>query len=472
VSGLIIDSFAGGGGASLGIEMALGRGPDVAINHDPEAVSLHRANHPRTRHYCESVWEVDPKDATAGKDVALAWFSPDCKHFSKAKGGKPVEKAVRGLAWVVQRWAAAVRPAVICLENVEEFKTWGPLVDGRPCPRRKGETFNRWVDQLAKLGYDIEWRELRAADYNTPTTRKRLFVVARCDRRAITWPTPTHGAGRLPYRAAAECIDWSIPVPSIFGRKKPLAEATLRRIARGIHRYVIGVDTPFIVPVTHQGDTRVHGLDVPMPTITAAHRGELALIAPTLVQTSYGEREGQAPRCLDLQAPLGTVVAGGVKHALVAAFLAKHYGGNETPGSDLRRPLDTVTTQDHHALVHAFLTRYNGIGDGQGLQDPLGTVTTRDRFGIVTVHGEAYTITDIGMRMLAPRELYRAQGFPDRYRIDVLHDGAPLSKTAQVRMCGNSVCPPLAAAVVGANVERQGRRTYDHRQLELGRKAA
>lgn len=478
---LIIDNFAGGGGASLGIEMALGRAPDVAVNHDPEAVALHRANHPRTRHYCESVWDVDPREVCGSRPVGLAWFSPDCKHFSKAKGGKPVSKGVRGLAWVVIRWAKLVRPAVIILENVEEFQTWGPLgEDGRPCPRRKGSTFRRWLGELRGAGYEIELRELRACDYGAPTSRKRLFVIARADGLPIVWPETTHGAGRrLPWRTAAECIDWSIPVPSIFGRAKPLAEATLRRIARGNRRFVLEDPEPFIVPVTHQGDERVYPLGEPLPTVTAAHRGEMALIAPTLIQTGYGEREGQAPRSLDLHQPLGTLVAGGVKHALVAAYLVKHYGGHEGSGLSMRVPFDTITTRDHHALVtahlgqdrhpevRAFLSRYNGTGDGQSLADPLGTVTTRDRFGLVTVEGQDYEIGDLGMRMLAARELYRAQGFPDSYRIDIMVDGRLLSKTAQVRMVGNSVCPPIAAAIVRANVARATRRAPDFRQLEI-----
>lgn len=487
---LIVDSFAGGGGASLGIEMALGRSPDIAINHDPEAIALHAANHPETRHYCESVWDVSPRKATGGKPVGLAWFSPDCKHFSKAKGGKPVEKAIRGLAWVVIRWARDVQPRVIILENVEEFQTWGPLLeDGRPCPVQRGFTFRRWLAELRGLGYQVEHRELRACDFGAPTTRKRLFVIARRDGQPIVWPEPTHGPGRpTPYRTAADCIDWALPAPSIFERPRPLAENTLKRIARGIQRYVIDAPAPFLAPLTHHGDRRVHPVGEPFPTVTGAHRGELALIAPTLVQTGYGEREGQAPRSLDLHAPLGTVVAGGAKHALVSAFLAKHYGG--VVGSALSRPIDTVTSVDHHSLVastmvklrggladhhttaqgwdapaptltaggthlaevRAFLTKYYGTGTGAALATPLDAITTHDRFGLVTVAGEDYAIADIGMRMLAPRELYRAQGFPDTYAIEIEHAGKPLTKTAQVRMCGNSVCPPMGAALVDANL--------------------
>jgi DNA (cytosine-5)-methyltransferase 1 len=508
---LVVDSFAGGGGASLGIEMALGRSPDIAINHDPEAIAMHRANHPGTRHYLENVWRVKPVEACAGRRVGLAWFSPDCKHHSKAKGAKPRNQKIRGLAWVVTRWAAsAARPRVIVVENVEEFQTWGPLLpNGKPCPARKGKTFRAWRRKLERLGYVVEHRELRACDYGAPTTRKRLFVIARCDGRPIVWPAPTHGPGRAqPYRTAAECIDWSRPCPSIFltaeegqalGVRRPLAEKTMARIARGLARHVFGNARPFLVPTNHGGvgrnDLRVHDVDGPLPTITAAHRGELALVAPTLIQTGYGERPGQAPRALDLHAPLGTVVAGGGKHAVVAAFLAKHYGGHEGSGSSLQSSFDAVTCRDHHALVtsnlvkfrgtsdahvaasaqpvtepmptisaqgwhvgevRAFLVKYYGAqGAGQSLFDPLHTVTSRDTFGLVTVAGEYYQLVEIGMRMLYARELFRGQGFPDSYVIDPVVDGKPLSATAQIKMCGNSVCPDLAAAIVRANYVRK-----------------
>jgi DNA (cytosine-5)-methyltransferase 1 len=450
---LIVDNFAGGGGASYGIEMALGRSPDIAINHDREAVAMHAENHPATRHLCESVWDVDPVEVTDGRPVGLAWFSPDCTHFSKAKGGKPRSKEIRGLAWVVIRWAKTVKPRVICLENVEEFRTWGPLLDdGRPCPKRRGETFVDWWAQLERCGYVVEARELRACDYGAPTTRKRLFVIARCDGEPIVWPEPTHGPGRAePYRTAAECIEWAVPCPSIFERSRPLAEKTLRRIARGIRRFVIEAGEPFIAPVTHAGDHRVHSIREPVRTVTSAHRGELSLVSPTLIQQSWGERPGQAPRALDLHKPLGTVVAGGIKHALVAAYLAKHYGGNEATGSDLRGPIHTITARDHHALVRAFLIKYYGQSVGTDLGEPMHTVTSRDRFGLVTVAGEDYAIADIGMRMLIARELYRAQGFPDSYRIDLNVGGKPLTKTAQIRMCGNSVPPQFAEALVRAN---------------------
>lgn len=564
-SELVVDLFAGGGGASTGIELAIGRHVDIAINHDPEAVSLHEANHPQTRHFVSDVFEVDPLAVCGDKPVGLLWASPDCKHFSKAKGGKPVSKKIRSLAWVVVRWADAVRPRVICLENVEEFQTWGPLgPDNRPCPRRKGQTFARWKRQLERMGYAVEHRELRACDYGAPTIRKRLFLVARCDGQPIVWPEATHGAPDSlpvrqkklkPWRTAAECIDWSVPAPSIFERSKPLADATCRRIAKGIMRYVVDAAKPFIVTNT-TGHPGARICD-PLRTITTG--GHHALVAPTLVQTGYGEREGQAPRALDIGKPLGTVVAG-QKHALVQAFLAKHYTG--VVGSDLNDPMATVTSVDHHSLVaahlvhmghgegkdgtkrfshgirdaaqplntvtaqgmpagvvtahmvtidnqsstggyrsadeplsttvaenrhalvtshmlklrgdnvgsgadeplhtisaqgthhaevQAFLVKYYGTDQDPNLREPLHTVTTKDRFGLVTVKGEPYAIVDIGLRMLTPRELYRAQGFPESYAIDKGADGRPLTKTAQVRMCGNSVCPPLAQALVAAN---------------------
>lgn len=485
--GLIVDLFAGGGGASTGIEQALGRPVDVAINHDPDAIRMHEVNHPQTRHYCESVWEVDPREVCQGRAVDLLWASPDCKHFSKAKGGKPREKAIRGLAWSVLRWVATVRPRVVMLENVEEFKTWGPLLDnGQPCPKRKGRTFNAFVNAFKRHGYQVEWRELRACDYGAPTIRKRLFLVARCDGQPIAWPMPTHGAGRTPYRSAAECIDWSLPCPSIFTRKRPLAEATLRRIARGLQRFVIENPRPFIVPITHQGGARIHAIDEPLRTITTAQRGEFALCTPYL-QTYYGEKRANDARGQVLGEPLRTQTTEN-RHGLVTAFLAKHYGGNYNgPGSALQTPAPTVTSSDHTALVtshlvklrnnqhsqsvhdplptvtaggghvgevRAFLIKYYGEGgQWQGLSEPMHTIPTRDRIGLVTVHGEPYQIVDIGMRMLEPRELFRAQGFPDDYVITHDGHGKQFSKTAQVARCGNSVSPMNAAAIVAANFQ-------------------
>lgn len=478
---LLVDLFAGGGGASTGIERAAGRHVDIAVNHDPQAVALHEVNHPQTRHFISDVFEVDPLDVTGGQPVGLLWASPDCKHFSKAKGGKPVSKKVRSLAWVVVKWAKMARPRVICLENVEEFQTWGPLgEDGRPCPERKGRTFRRWVSSLKALGYRVEWRELRACDYGAPTIRKRLFVVARRDHLPIVWPEATHAdpkhakaMGLKPHRTAAECIDWSIPCPSIFERDRPLADATMRRIAHGIKRYVLDDPKPYVVRIGHTGHGdggKVRAIREPLSTVTT--KAEHLLCTPTIIQTGYGERAGQAPRVPGLDKPLGTVVAGGAKHALVAAYLAKHFGGEPGDGktcTSLRRPAPTVTTRDHSAVVtaslarageggpdhrekvHALLLKYYGTDQDPRLDEPMHTVTTKPRFGVVTVHGEPYAIADIGMRMLQPRELYRAQGFPETYIIDRGPHGLPLSKEAQVRMCGNSVSPVVAEALVRAN---------------------
>lgn len=505
-----MDNFAGGGGASSGIEAALGRPVDVAINHDAEAIAMHRANHPRTHHLCSSVWDVNPAKLCGARHVELMWASPDCTYYSKARGGKPFRerdpaRRRRGLAWLIPYWIKTVRPAVIMMENVEELQFWGPLLpNGLPDPLKRGSTFRRWVSQIQNLGCALDMRELRACDHGAPTTRKRLFVIITTDGREIVFPDATHGdfSYQKPYRTAAECIDWSIPCPSIFERSKPLAEATLRRIARGIMRYVVNdpkpfvvtlrgtershVDssaspiaeplrtisaegmhhalvTPFISPLTHRGERRSIPLDEPLPTITAAQRGELALIAPTLINTRNGERHGQhgeqAPRVRDIRDPMPTVTAQGSQGALVAAFLAKNYGGHESDGLSLHEPLATVTTKDHHSLVCAFLMAYYGTEQDSRLREPLGTVTTRDRFGLVLVRGEQYRIVDIGMRMLTPRELYRAQGFRDTYEIERgidEHGGVlPLTKTAQVRMVGNSVSPPVAEALVRANVVQQ-----------------
>ena len=657
---IIVDSFAGGGGASLGIERALGRSPDIAINHDREALAMHAVNHPTTRHLPHNVWKVDPVAVTCGAPVGLLWASPDCKHHSKAKGGKPVRREIRDLAWVVVRWAKQVRPRIIMLENVEEFRDWGPLgADDRPCPDRKGKTFDLFVAELRRLGYRVEHRELRACDYGAPTIRKRLFLVARRDGAPIAWPAPTHGAPtnplvlacRLkPWRTAAEIIDWSLPCRSIFltreegrafGVNRPLADNTMARIAKGVKRYVLDAVSPFIVPVTHAGDARVHGADEPLRTVTTAHRGEHALVTPFVARTDmhksnascvypgddplrtittggghavvapfvtkfrtgatgqsvddplatvtansfvdrpggaaplgvvspylvprYGERPGQEPRTRSIKEPVPVVVptanggglaavhlsrqfgdsvgsgvkepigtttaGGGGKTALVAAFLAQHNGDRSPkpgrsadeplstvvgtggqqnvisaflaqnnylePGHDVREPMSTIVAKGctqavveasflshsytsntcggngdmrspkktitaggtHAAEVRAFLVKYYGEAIGQLVDDPLHTATAKPRFGLVTVDiaGEPYVIVDIGMRMLAPRELFRAQGFGDDFVIDRGRDldtGVELllTKTAQVRMCGNSVCPDVAEALVRTNV--------------------
>lgn len=468
---LVVDLFCGGGGTSAGLKVAFGRDPDVAVNHDERAVSVHAVNHPETLHLHGDVWHYAPLDVTRGTPVGLLWASPTCTHFSQAKGG-PLDFAeatkIRALAKIVVRWAETVAPRVIMIENVEQFEGWGPLrkEDGRPCKRRKGTHFRSWVRDLEKAGYKVEWRQLRACDYGAPTSRRRLFVIARRDGQPICWPEPSHGpagSGLLPYRSAAECIDWSIPCPSIFGRKRPLAEPTLRRVARGIRKFVLESADPFVIPTRHAGDDRVHSIHEPLRTVTASNRGELALVAPTLVHVSNGERPGQAPRVYDIEKPLTTVVAKGIKHGLVTAFLAKHFGGHEGPGIDVRSPMSTVTCRDHHAVVtasaegdrreevRAFLSQYNGQSIGQALGLPMPTATTRDRFALVTVRGRRYEIADIGMRLLVPRELFNAQGFPADYVIERGARGEPITKTAQVKMGGNSVPPQLVVALVRAN---------------------
>lgn len=592
IAPMIIDSFAGGGGASTGIEMALGRSPDVAINHNAAALALHAANHPGTLHLDSNIWDVEPRAVTGGRPVGLLWASPDCKHFSKAKGGAPRDRNIRDLAWVVVRWAEDVKPDVICMENVEEFQTWGPVgEDGQPIKELAGIIFEMWIKRLKKAGYKVQWRELRACDYGAPTIRKRWFLVARRDGRRIVWPKPTHGhpdseavrKGKLlPWVGAYTCIDWSLPCPSIFDSsaqilakhglraKRPLVGNTLARVARGMKRYVLEADRPFLINLTHGG--RIEDAAEPILTITSAHRGEKAVIAPALatyyghgdgrgtraadlseplrtvtvenrhaliapvltyaqqgggnrsaeaphqticasrkdqnsvmvaglVQTGYGERSGQAPRALDVRAPLGTVVAGGAKHAPFAAFLAQQNGGprmGSNAGRDPLEPISTVTgSGSQQQPVAAFLTKYYGQGTGARLDEPCHTVTVDDRFGHIqaelaappfgpehhararevaeflrahdawdggeyvtlTIGGAEFVVVDIGLRMLTPRELFNAQGFPSDYVIEGVWEGLagdepvfrPFPKDVQVSCCGNSVCPPLAEAIVRAN---------------------
>lgn len=505
---LIVDNFAGGGGASTGIEMATGISVDIAINHDPEAIKMHKANHPSTNHYCESVWDVDPVKACNGHPVALAWFSPDCKHFSKAKGGKPKDKNIRGLAWVALRWAGKVRPRVIMLENVEEFKTWGQLNRRHhPIKAKQGVTFRKFVSQLEELGYAVEFRELIAADYGAPTMRKRFFMIARCDGKPIVWPEPTHApmdsetvkAGLLkPYVGAYTQLDFSLPCPSIFDTAeeikekygiravRPLAPKTMERIARGLKKFVIDNAEPFIVPIGYgerKGqEPRVHDIKNPLPTIVGS--GKHYLCAPALIQyhseTSKDEVRGQA-----IENPIMTV-DGSNRYGLVTSFIQKYYGGNyQGNGSDIKEPLHTITTLERNAIcavnliqmnnhcdgrdvrdpiptitagdghfgeVRAFLIKYYGQGTGQNIKEPLDTVTAQDRFGLVTVNGVDYQIVDIGLRMLEPRELYGCQGFPDDYIIDRDYEGNKYPRTEQVRRCGNAVCPPIPAALVKANL--------------------
>lgn len=446
-----VDLFAGAGGWSHGWRMATGCEPMLAVNHCDHAIHLHRLNHPGTEHAAKDVWEVLPQFALRGRRVDWLHGSPDCTHFSRAKGGKPREQKIRALAWVLFEWAKVARPRVLSLENVAEFQTWGPLDDdGQPIKERAGETFREFVAALRGLGYRVDWRVLCAADFGAPTIRRRLFLIARNDGQSVRWPEPPHGEGRaLPWRTAAECIDWSLPCPSIFGRKRPLAPATCRRIAAGIVRFVLN--------------------------------GK-----PFLVQTGYGERRGQAPRVLDPEQPLGTVVAGGAKHALVAAFLQQNFTG--MVGKPLRVPVPTITARDHHsvvaasltamrgttdshlhgdpvdaplrtisaggnhhALVAAFLTQYYSQGGTASRCDaPLPAVVTRARHGLVTVPigGADYVLADIGLRMLSPRELARAQGFPDSYVLEGTQE-------QQIARIGNSVVPQVAAAIVRANLGRE-----------------
>lgn len=521
---MIVDSFAGGGGASSGIELATGRVVDAAINHDPDAILMHKTNHPYTKHYQASVWDVDPLDVTGGKPVGLFWASPDCKHFSKAKGGKPVEKKIRGLAWIVLRWAGKARPRVIILENVEEFQTWGPVRKGRPVKKLAGQTFRRFVKQLEALGYTVEWRELVAADYGAPTTRKRFFLVARCDGKPVTWPEPTHAPAdsqevsvgeKKPWRSAAEIIDWSLPCPSIFDSReeirekhglfaqRPLRPNTMRRVIRGVDKFVIKSAEPFLVFVgqngkrTFSGDAliqyhterservRGQGMMEPLMTIDASNRYGLA--AASLVKYYGGDNQAQSAG-----APLHTITTKD-REGVVTANLSKFYGGTYTgEGSRMSDPLHTVTAVDHNALTATHLVKLKGTNLGGPVTEPVQTITAGGgHFGVVTtmvakaepgadlrhwaeirdllntycgynlgpddvllfqIGGERYFMADIGLRMLTPRELYRANGFPDDYRIDRDYTGKEYQKTKQVARCGNAVPPPFATALVRANL--------------------
>lgn len=426
---LIIDNFAGGGGTSTGLEQAFGRPVDVAINHDPKALAMHRANHPETKHYCESVWDVDPIEVTGNQPVGLVWLSPDCKHFSKAKGGKPVEKKIRGLAWVALRWAAKTRPRVIMLENVEEFKTWGRATeDGRPCPKHKGETFRSFVKALRYQGYQVEWRVLVACDFGAPTTRKRFFLVARRDGLPIVWPKPTHGKpesvdvlkGKLkPYRTAAECIDWSLPCPSIFTRSKPLADATLRRIATGTMRYVVNNQNPFVVPVSghnsspfistyygekNKGEVRGSKLNSPIRTMTTENR--FSLVAPVLTECA----NASSPRCMPANEPIRTICAQtkGGHHALIAPSLVVNTSGHH--GNTVYKPLHTIATGGHHALVSAFLAKnYTGV-IGSQVSEPIHTITSKDHHSIVASHLVKLRNNNIGHRADEPLHTITASG--------------------------------------------------------------
>lgn len=574
---IIVDNFAGGGGASTGIELACGRPVTIAINHDPDAILLHRTNHPYTEHLQASVWDVDPVEVCKGRPVGLAWFSPDCKHFSKAKGAALVDRNIRGLAWIVLRWAGTVRPRVIMLENVEEFQTWGPVRKGKPVKAKAGQTFLRWKQQLSALGYKIEHRELVAADYGAPTTRKRFVLVARCDGKPIVWPLQTHApidskrvkAGKLlPWRSAAEIIDWTVPGYSIFATRqeiwerygakavRPLADNTMRRVIRGVDKFTIRSGKPFIVECNHGGDGHTRGVADPVNTVTGKYTGGVCepIVAPFTFSNTGGsvgdsasgpvhtirtaggqilsaanliqyhtEKDGEIARTADLQKPIPTIDAAN-RHGLVTAQLVEYYGNGQSVGvseplhtvtshdrdalalahiqkfyggvvgSECTDPLPTVTAIDHNALCAAHVVKFKGQELGTSPAEPLPTITAQscaggyaecrsllvkvdscqglghwpkirallnqhcgyqlqeDEIILLIIRGVAYFIADILLRMLTPRELYNAMGFPPDYIIDVDHLGKPYPKSKQVARCGNAVCPPLAEAMVRANL--------------------
>lgn len=566
---IIVDNFAGGGGASTGIEIATGMAVAIAINHDPAAILMHKTNHPYTEHLQASVWDVDPKAVCRGRPVGLAWFSPDCKHFSKAKGAALVDRKIRGLAWITLRWAAKVRPRVIILENVEEFQTWGPVRKGKPVKKLAGTTFRKFIRQLEELGYTVEYRELIAADYGAPTSRKRFYLVARCDGKPIVWPKPTHsktGADGLPkWRCASEIIDWSLPCPSVFASKaqimdkyglkavRPLAKNTMRRIIRGVDKFTIRSGKPFIVqqkfqnaaqniekplttvtavgahelckpllaPVTvtntsnsvggtvggpvhtvttagnqmlvtpflaecnHSGGGHIAPVTDAHKTITAKHTG--GIVAPALIQ--YHTEQTEHVRASGLGTPINTVDASN-RYGLTCANLVEYYTGGRP--LDVQDPMHTVTSHDREAVVAAHVVKFKGDNLGHGADEPMQTVTTSagefavckaylakmrsgDNLGhwpeirallnefcgyalaeddvlLLEIGGALYYIADIGLRMLSPRELYNAMGFPPDYIIDRDYEGNEYKKSAQVARCGNAVCPPVASALVRANL--------------------
>lgn len=495
---IIVDNFAGGGGASTGIELATGRPVDIAINHDPDAIAMHKVNHPLTRHYCESVWDVKPAEICGGQPVGLMWLSPDCKHFSRAKGGKPVSKNVRGLAWIAVRWAATVKPRVIILENVPEFVTWGRLgKDGKPDKKHIGETFRSFVFALKQHGYEVKWKELKACDYGAPTIRKRFFMVARCDGKPIVFPEPTHGDGEglKSYRTAAECIDWNVPCKSIFGREKPLAKNTLRRIARGLDKFTLKAGKPFVAKF--YGGVVGSAISKPLGTVTAIDHN--ALVAPQIAPYIMSNNTGNvgAP----VTQPLPTITTGNRNFLCSASLIQYHseQGCSEVRGQSLDKPIMTVDASPRYALVESHLCILRRNQDCKPLNEPVPTLCTSpghlaevrteivkysdgedlgkwaevrkllneycgysiadDEILLIEINGERCFISDIGMRMLTPRELYRAQGFPDDYIIDFDVNGKKYSRSAQVARCGNAVPPPFAEALVRANLpEMCGRR--------------
>lgn len=542
---IIVDNFAGGGGASTGIELATGRVVDIAVNHDPDAILMHKTNHPHTRHFQASVWDVDPVEVCQGRPVGLAWFSPDCKHFSKAKGGKPVDKNIRGLAWIVLRWAGTVRPRVIILENVEEFQTWGPVRKGKPVKKLVGQTFHKWLEQLKNLGYAVEWRELVAADYGAPTTRKRFFLIARHDGRPIVWPKPTHAPAdspevksgkKKPWRSAAEIIDWSLPCPSIFetreeirekysiSAQRPLRPNTMRRVARGVDKFVVKSANPFLVVVNHAGEFRGQEIGDPLQTITAKHGygvASPAMVPWTVTNTTnstghpvnepidtartgggggqmflgasliqYHTEQSEHVRGQEITGPIMTIDAAN-RYGLTAASLVKYYG-NDQHGQNIQDPLHTVTAKDREGLTTVHLVKMKGTNLGGPATEPVQTITDGGgHHGVVTtkitraepgadlrhwpeirellntycgydlgpedvilfqISGAWYFMADIGLRMLTPRELYRANGFPDDYKIERDYTGQTYGKSKQVARCGNAVPPPFATALVRANL--------------------
>lgn len=617
-----VDSFAGGGGASTGIELATGHPIDIAINHNEAAIMMHQRNHPFTEHYIEDIWAVDPKAAVRGRHVKLAWFSPDCKHFSRAKGSALVDKKIRGLAWVVLKWAAAVRPDVIMLENVPEFVTWGPVRKGKPVKSKAGQTYEKWLSQLKALGYEVETRKICAADVGAPTIRTRFHLVARCDGKPIVWPKRTHAprdseevkSGKLlPWRSAAEIINWDLECPSIFATKaeikekyginaiRPLRDNTLRRIAKGLDKFVLKNAEPFIVPVgygekkgqaprthdpkeplstvvsstkqyvcdpvmtpysvecNHGGERQARGLEDPLNTVTGKFTGGVAspvmtpfhmhnhsnavgtdvrepvntvtgvgaqmviepvctpyimcnnagnaphevgeptptittgnrnfVVAPHLIQY-HSEQSSKEVRGQKINEPIQTVDAAN-RYGLTATYLTEYYG-NGRDGISVKDPMQTITAKDRECITMAHLAHFKGKDKGQHPLDPLMTITARDgQFAdvrtmlvkwdghtdlgywpevrkmlnkycdyniaeneilIISIFGIWYFISDIGLRMLSPRELYDAMGFPHDYIIDKDINGNAITRTDQVARCGNAVCPAVAEALTRANL--------------------
>lgn len=517
MNNLIIDCFAGGGGASVGIEMALGRPVDIAINHDPDAILMHKTNHPDTLHLTEDIFKVDLKKYVKGRHVALMWASPDCTSHSKAKGGKPREKGLRILPWAVFKHAKAILPDVILMENVEEIQQWGPLdAEGHPIKDRRGEDYQKFITAMKSLGYIFDCRELVAADYGAPTTRKRWYAIFRRDGRGIVWPEPTHskdGANGLkPWEPIWKYLNFLDFGKSIFGRKKPLAENTMKRIARGLEKFVFSCPEPFLIQVNHGGDNfRGQNLHHPLPTITQKHG--FGLISPYIVPIGYGERKGQLPRVNDVNEPIGTIVASGNKHYLCTPFIIQYH--SETTKSGVRgqritEPIQTVDTSNRYGLVMSYLTKfyksgigqpvhepihtittspghfgtvsviavdfhelekagideetvqkctwvsqfimeYYGSGTGQSVNDPLHTIVTKDRFALITLLGNEYVILDIFLRMLSPEELKRGQGFPKDYIINRDYNWKSYPIAKQVARIGNSVVPIMAKKLVEAN---------------------